>query len=82
LSPENNNLLASAKISLTYKILATNKIGIQSTSIGKTGKNELKRLALTKRGNISNDLLMTNTSIAVRIIYAIDKFTLNSMFGY
>jgi hypothetical protein len=25
---------------------------------------------------------MTNTSIAVRIIYAIDKFTLNSMFGY
>lgn len=82
LSPENNNFLASARISLTYKILATNKIGIQSTSIGKTGKNELKRLALTKRGKTSNDRRMTKTSIAVKIIYAIDKFKLNSMFGY
>ena len=82
LSPEKINLLASPKISLTYNILAANKIGSQSTSIGNGGKNELNKLALIIIGTMSKDLLMMNTSIAVSTISAIAKRRLNLAYGY
>ena len=73
LSPEKNTPLASARMSLTYKILAANKIGTQSISMGKVGAKDVKRLALIISGTKSNLLLRTKTSIAVSKIYAIDK---------
>lgn len=62
--------------------MAANKIGNQSTSMGRGGSKEVKRLALTIRGIKSNDLLMTKTSIAVNTIYATDRLKLKAALGY